>query len=134
MLWRVLADLLVAIHFAITLFIVLGGLLVLRWPRLVWVHVPFALWGAVVEYSGVFCPLTPLENYLRQLGGEAGYSGGFIEHYILPILYPDGLTRNIQFALGTFVVVLNAVVYTVAWRRWRAGKASRSERRAPASR
>lgn len=117
MLWRFLADLLVAVHVLLVLFIVLGSLLVLRWPRLVWVHVPFALWGICVEFLNIVCPLTPLENRLRRLGGEAGYSGGFIEHYIRPVLYPDGLTRNIQFALGAFVVVLNVVVYTMAWRR-----------------
>jgi hypothetical protein len=136
MLWRLLADLLVAVHCGITLFIALGSLLVLRWPRVAWVHLPFALWGACVEVFNIVCPLTPLENHLRRLGGEAGYSGGFIEHYLLPVLYPDGLTRNIQFALGAFVVVLNAVVYTMAWRRRvsrRAENAPTSGGRAPAS-
>ncbi|HEX3530029.1 MAG TPA: DUF2784 domain-containing protein [Thermoanaerobaculia bacterium] len=121
--WRFLADLLVAAHFGIMLFIVLGGLLVLRWPRAAWVHLPFALWGAGIEFVHGICPLTPLENHFRQLGGEAGYTGDFIEHYLLPVLYPVGLTQSIQLVLGTFVAVLNAVVYTVAWRRWRARKA-----------
>src|ERR1041384_3030000 len=112
-----LADLIVAIHFGFLLFVVLGGLLVLRWPRLLWVHRPAAVWGVLIEFFGWICPLTPLENHLRRLGGEAGYSGGFIEHYVLPVLYPAGLTHGLQLVLGTFVVVLNVVVYTIVWRR-----------------
>jgi uncharacterized protein DUF2784 len=119
MLYRLLADALVVFHVCFVLFVVLGGLLALRWPRAAWIHLPAAVWGAGIEFVQGICPLTPLENHLRHLGGEAGYSGGFIEHYVLPALYPAGLGQNVQIALGIFVVVLNVVVYTVVWRRRR---------------
>ncbi|MFL6193987.1 MAG: DUF2784 domain-containing protein [Thermoanaerobaculia bacterium] len=119
MLYRALADLVVVLHFGFVLFAVLGGLLALRWPRAAWVHLPAALWGAGIEFVQGVCPLTPLENHLRQLGGQSGYSGGFVEHYLLPVLYPTGLNRNVQLALGVFVVAFNVVVYGIAWRRRR---------------
>ena len=112
MLYLVLADVVVAIHFAFVLFVVLGGLLVFRWRRLAWLHVPAALWGALIEATGWICPLTPLENRLRVMGGGTGYRTGFIEHYILPILYPEELTRSSQILLGICVVVLNLGIYT----------------------
>lgn len=121
MLYRALADLVVVLHFGFVLFVVLGGLLALRWPRVAWFHLPAALWGAGIEFFQGFCPLTPLENHLRRLGGEAGYSGGFVEHYVLPVLYPAGLSRGVQLGLGIFVVLLNAIVYTAVWRRRRLG-------------
>lgn len=117
MFYRLLADLTVLVHFGFVLFVVLGGLLALRWPRAAWLHLPTALWGAGIEFAAGICPLTPLENHLRRLGGESGYTGGFVEHYVLPVLYPDGLTREVQLVLGTFVIVLNIVVYTIVWRR-----------------
>ena len=117
MLHRWLADVVLVIHLAFVLFVVLGGLLVLRWPRLAWIHVPVALYGAAIEFIGFICPLTPLENSLRRLGGEAGYEGGFSEHYITAALYPTGLTREIQLSLGVAVLVLNAAVYWVVLRR-----------------
>lgn len=120
MILRVLADLVLAGHVAFVLFVVAGGLLVLRWPRLARVHLPCAAWGAWVEMAGWVCPLTPLEISLRRAAGEAGYSGGFLEHYVEPALYPAGLTRGIEVGLGIAVVVLNAAVYAVAWRRRRA--------------
>jgi uncharacterized protein DUF2784 len=119
MIWRLLADLLVAFHLCFVLFVVLGGLLALRWPRAAWIHLPAAVWGAGIEFVQGICPLTPLENQLRARGGQAGYAGGFVEHYLLPVLYPANLTIDIQVVLGVFVVMLNAVVYTIAWRRWR---------------
>lgn len=120
MVHRLLADAVLVIHFAFVLFVVLGGLLVLRWPRLAWIHVPVALYGAMIEFAGFICPLTPLENSLRRSGGEAGYEGGFIEHYITAALYPAGLTRQIQIALGIAVLALNAGIYGVlVWRRLR---------------
>jgi hypothetical protein len=118
-LYRALADLVLVVHFAFVLFVVFGGLLALRWPRLAWVHIPVALYGALIEFVGFICPLTPLEIWLRRLGGEAGYEGGFIERYITAALYPTGLTREIQLALGLGVLVLNAMVYAFVWRRWR---------------
>ncbi len=122
MLYRALADLVLVFHFAFVLFVVLGGFLALRWPRVAWVHVPVAVWGAGIEFVQGTCPLTPLENRLRRLGGEAGYSGGFIEHYIIPVLYPSGLNRGIQLGLGIFVVLLNVTVYAVLWRRRARGR------------
>jgi hypothetical protein len=112
-----LADLIVVLHFAFVLFVVLGGLLVLRWPRLAYVHVPVAVWGVLIEFAGWICPLTPLEKKLREAAGDAGYEGGFIEHYILPVLYPSALTRNIQLLLGTIVLVLNLSIYAHLIRR-----------------
>ena len=117
MLYRALADLLVVFHLGFVLFAVLGGLLVLRRPRLAWVHLPAAVWGIWVEFSSTVCPLTPLENHLRHLGGEAGYSGGFIAHYLLPVVYPAGLSPRAQVVLGIFVVLLNAAAYVLVWRR-----------------
>lgn len=122
MLYRLLADLVVVLHCGFVLFVVLGGLLALRWPRAAWLHIPAALWGAGIEFAAGICPLTPLENHLRRLGGEAGYSGGFVEHYVLPVLYPDGLTRGVQLGIGIFVVLLNASVYLLVWRRSRRAK------------
>ena len=100
------------------LFVVLGGLAVLRRPRLAWVHVPVALYGASIEFLGFTCPLTPLENWLRRQGGGAGYEGGFVEHYVAAAIYPGGLTREVQVGLGVAVLMLNAVVYYAVWRRW----------------
>ena len=119
MLFRVLADLILTLHLAFVLFVILGGLLALRWPRVAWVHVPVAVYGAFIEFAGFVCPLTPLENAMRHRGGEAGYQGDFIDHYITATIYPAGLTRNAQFVLGAAVLVLNAVIYTIWWRRRR---------------
>jgi hypothetical protein len=93
------------------LFVVLGGLLVLRWRWVAFLHVPAALWGALIEFAGWICPLTPLEQSLRQKAGDLGYSGGFIEHYLLPLLYPSALTRTVQLVMGAFVIVVNLCVY-----------------------
>ena len=112
-----LADLVVLVHFAFVLFVVLGGLLVLKWKRLAWVHVPAFLWGALIEFAGWICPLTPLENWLRVKGGVTGYRSGFIEHYILPVLYPTLLTRRLQIALGLFVLGVNLGIYGWLLRR-----------------
>jgi hypothetical protein len=117
MFFRGAADLVLVVHLAFVLFVVLGGLLTLRWPRVAWVHVPIAIYGATIEFIGFICPLTPLEVALRRRGGEAGYEGGFIEHYITAALYPTGLTREVQLVLGTAVLLLNALVYFVWWRR-----------------
>jgi hypothetical protein len=111
MLYRLAADAVLIVHMAFVLFVVFGAALVLRWPRVMWLHLPAAVWGVLIEFGGWICPLTPLENFLRKLGGEAGYSGGFIEHYITSTLYPDGLTREIQLALGIGVALLNLLIY-----------------------
>jgi hypothetical protein len=113
MVYRTLADLVVLVHFAFVLFVVAGALLVLRWRWVAWVHVPAAVWGALIEFAGWICPLTPLEQRLRIMGGSAGYTGGFIEHYILPILYPAGLNRRVQIVLGLLVLGVNVAIY--AW-------------------
>ena len=118
MCYRALADLVLVVHFAFVLFVVFGGALALRWSRVAWIHVPIALYGAVIEFMGFVCPLTPLEVTLRQRGGEAGYAGGFIEHYITAAIYPAGLTRQVQFILGAALVGLNVVVYAVWWTRY----------------
>ena len=110
--YRIAADLLVGLHLLFVLFVVLGGLLVLRWPRLAWLHLPVACWGALIEFTGWICPLTPLENDLRRAGGQAGYDGGFIDHYLMPVLYPEGLTRNWSLVLGAAVVAINIAVYS----------------------
>lgn len=111
MIYRLLADLVLTAHLAFVAFVVLGGLLLFRWPRLVWIHLPAAAWGVVVEYTGWICPLTPLENWLRSRGGGAGYGGGFVDHYLLRTLYPEGLSRGTQIGLGTLVLMVNLAAY-----------------------
>ena len=118
--YRLLADAVLIIHLGFIAFVVLGGLLVLRWPRLAWLHLPTVAWGAWIEFTGSICPLTPLEIGLRARGGETAYRGGFIEHYVTALIYPEGLNRNQQVALGVFVLVLNAAVY--GWLLWRRRK------------
>ena len=120
MMYSWLADLVLVGHFAFLLFVVFGSLLVLRRPRLARLHLPVLAWGCLIEFGGIICPLTPLENWLRHRGGETGYTGGFIDHYITAAMYPSGLTRRAQLILGTLLVVFNAVVYwriAMAWRR-----------------
>ncbi|WP_457980415.1 DUF2784 domain-containing protein [Ectopseudomonas composti] len=109
--WRLAADALVVLHLGFILFVLFGGLLLLRWPRLLWLHLPAVAWGATVEFFHLLCPLTPWENQLRQAAGDAGYEGGFIEHYLIPLIYPAGLTPQIQLWLGGIVLLINATVY-----------------------
>ena len=113
MLHRVLADAVLLLHLLFVVFVVAGGLLALRWRWLPLAHLPALAWAAWVEFSGRTCPLTPLENALRSAGGEAGYSGGFIEHYLLPLLYPAALTRELQWTLGIGLLALNLIVYAM---------------------
>ncbi len=122
--YRLLADGIVVVHASFIAFVVLGGLLALRWPRAAWVHLPAAAWGVFVEYSGVICPLTPLEIAMRTRGNQAGYTGGFIEHYLLPAIYPAGLTRHIQIILGSLALALNLGVYAVVIHRWHRRRAT----------
>jgi hypothetical protein len=109
--YRLLADLVLLFHLGFILFVVLGGLLALRWRQVAWLHVPAALWGVYIQFTGAICPLTPLENGLRRMGGQAGYSGGFVEHYLLSIIYPAGLTRDVQMVLGVVVLSVTAAIY-----------------------
>ena len=130
--YKIGADLVLIIHFAFVLFVIFGGLLVIRWPSVGWAHVPIAIYGAIIEFVGFICPLTPLENALRQRGGQAGYSGGFIEHYITATIYPSGLTRRIQLVLGGGVLVFNAIIYAIVIRRARRPLTAESRRSGPA--
>lgn len=111
MAYKLLADMVVLIHFLFVLFSLLGALLVIRWRKIMWFHLPAAFWAAAVEFSGKICPLTPLENWLRSQGGGAAYSGDFIGQYLLWLLYPTGLTREVQIILGAIVVVINIGIY-----------------------
>lgn len=120
--FRLLADAVVVLHLGFVLFVVLGGMLVLRWPRAAWVHLPAAVWGAWIEFAGWICPLTPLENWLRRQGGGPVYGTSFVEHYVMPVLYPSALSREIQWSLGGLVLAVNAIVYLLVVR----GRARRS--------
>ena len=115
MLYRLGADLVVILNFGFVLFVLLGGLLLVKWPRLAWVHLPAAIWGAFVEFSGWICPLTPLENWLRTQAGEAGYAGDFVAQYLSAILYPEALTHELQLILGAIVVAVNLAIYGWLW-------------------
>jgi hypothetical protein len=119
MVYRLLADAVVVVHLAFVAFVVCGGLLVVwrRWTAAI--HIPAAIWGVYIEFSGRICPLTPLENHLRALAGEAAYSGDFVERYLIPVLYPPNLRRDVQIVLGLFALAVNAAVYLYAWRRSR---------------
>ena len=119
MLYRLLADLVVVGHLLFIVYALLGGLLGLwkRWSLLI--HVPAAVWIGIIEFQGWICPLTPLENRLRSAGGAAGYEGGFVEHYLIPVIYPPGLTRSMQFVLGGVAVAVNVAVYSFVLRRWK---------------
>jgi uncharacterized protein DUF2784 len=116
-LYRLLANAVVLVHALFIVFIVFGGFLAWRWRWVAVLHVPAAIWGVLIEYRGWICPLTPLENALRVKAGQAGYSGGFVEHYLLPAMYPSGLTPRMQAVLGTLVLVVNVVAYTIFVRR-----------------
>jgi hypothetical protein len=108
---RTLADLVVLVHLTFIVFVTLGGLLALRWRWLPWLHLPAVAWGALLEFLGLTCPLTPLENWLRRLGGGQGYSGGFVDRYFLPVVYPAALTRESQVVLGLLLCAVNGTVY-----------------------
>ena len=117
MYYRLLADVVVLIHLLFILFVLFGGLLVLRRRRWVWLHLPLVAWAAFVELAGWICPLTPLENWFRELGGSVGYRSSFVEYYLVPIIYPSSLTRPLQVGLGMLVLVLNLGIYGWAWRQ-----------------
>jgi hypothetical protein len=121
-LYHFAADGVLIVHLGFVLFVMAGGLLVLRWTRLAWLHVPAVVWGAFVEFTGRICPLTPLEVALRHSAGDTGYAGDFIEHYIVSLLYPDGLIRGTQTTLGVLVVAVNLLIYVAAAMRGRRHK------------
>ncbi len=120
--YRVAADLVLVVHLLFIGFVVGGAFLAWRWPRVIWVYLPAMVYGALIEFVGFTCPLTPLQNYLLRRGGETGYSRGFISHYLIQVIYPAGLTRGIQIGLGLFVVLVAAVGYAGYLRRRRAGR------------
>ncbi len=111
MIYRILADLVVLIHFSFIIFVVTGGFFVIKWKKAVFFHIPAVIWGVIIEFTGWICPLTPLENKFRIAGGEAGFTGGFIDKYIVDLIYPEGLTRSIQMLLGFTVIVINILIY-----------------------
>src|SRR4029078_5905658 len=107
------ADIVVVVHVCFVFFVVFGGFLLRRWPKLIYAHVPAAMWGVLIEFGGWICPLTPLENSLRVRGVESGYRGDFIDHYLIPLRYPHGINKNIQAALGAFAFVINVIAYAL---------------------
>ena len=127
MMYHWLADVVVLIHGAFVAFVILGAFIALRWRWLVWVHLPAAIWGVLIEYAGWICPLTPLENALRARAGESGYSGDFIEHYILRALYPHGLTPATRWILGSVALVVNLIAYALLIRKFKSEKQAGSQ-------
>ena len=113
MLYSAVANLLMIVHFCFVLFVILGGLFLFWWPRFAFVHLPAAAWGVMIEFNHWICPLTPLEQYMRRAAGQEGYTGGFIDHYINPLIYPEGLTPQIQQILGVSLLLLNVVIYAI---------------------
>ena len=116
---RVAGDAVAVVHLLFIVFVVGGGALVLAWPRIAWLHLPAAVWGAYAELTSTICPLTPFENGLRLRAGQSGYEGGFVERYLMPIIYPAGLTPNVQLVLGATVVAVNIAFYAIVWQRSR---------------
>ena len=125
MIYQWMTACVVLLHAGFVVFVVLGGYLALRWRWLVWIHIPAAIWGVAIEFTGNLCPLTPLENELRLRAGMRGYTGGFIDHYVVAGLYPNGLTRRAQYVLGTLALAINLVAYAVMLRRARQSRAAR---------
>jgi hypothetical protein len=117
MTYHILADLVVVVHLLFVIYAIFGGLLVLKWKFTVFLHIPALLWGTVVEARGWICPLTPLENRFRMEAGQTGYSGGFVDNYVVPVLYPENLTRTDQLVLALFLVTINVVIYVFVIRR-----------------
>ena len=112
-----IVNILILLHFGFILFVVFGGLLVLKWPRLAWGHIPAVIWGVIVEGGGLICPLTPMENHYLTQTGHGGYEGDFIVHHLLPVIYPEGLTQELQLVLAGIVVIINSVIYLYIFRK-----------------
>ncbi|HYT97955.1 MAG TPA: DUF2784 domain-containing protein [Casimicrobiaceae bacterium] len=118
MLDRVLADAVVVFHLGFIVFVLAGGILVITWRRRVaWLHLPAVAWAAYAEFTSTICPLTPLENTLRRRAGQSGYEGGFIENYLIPIVYPSALTPNVQVVIGAIIVAVNVALYAIVSRQ-----------------
>ena len=117
--YKFLADLILLIHFTFILFVVFGGFTVLKLRKIIYYHIPAALWGAVIEITGWVCPLTPVEIELRVRAGSGFYTGGFIDHYLTPIVYPPGLSRQLQYYLAAGVIIINATAYYLVWKKLR---------------
>ena len=113
MLFQLAADFIIILHFIFIVFVLVGGILVLKWRWLIWLHIPAVIWGVLISFMGWICPLTPLENMLRQAGGGEVYITGFVEHYIVPLIYPSGFNHEMFGAMGIFVIVVNVIVYTI---------------------
>mgnify|MGYP001206507422 CR=1 FL=1 len=124
--YNLLADVIILLHFLFIVFVILGGLLVVRWPKTAFIHLPAAVWGALVELCGWICPLTPLENHFRRLAGNESYSGDFIERYLRPLIYPENLTASMQQFFGVMVIAVNIIFYSFAMRRYRTMKKTAS--------
>jgi hypothetical protein len=121
--WAKLAvNTIVVLHLGFVVFVLLGALLLLKWPKLIWFHLPALAWGILVELNGWLCPLTPLENHLRAKAGLGMYHGDFVMHYLMPVLYPPNLTRGTQIVFGVIVIAVNLVTYYYVTRRWRRGR------------
>ena len=116
MVFKLAANALALLHLAFILFVIFGGLLLLKWPKLMWLHVPAAIWGALIEFAGWYCPLTSMENAMLRRAGQSGYTGGFVAHYVFGLIYPAGLTRGLEIAIGAVVLVVNASVYVRVFR------------------
>jgi hypothetical protein len=116
MIYNLAATAIALLHLSFILFVLFGAFLAFRWPRMMWVHLPAAVWGVLIELFGWWCPLTKWENYFLQRAGRAGYAGGFVSHYIMPIIYPAGLTRGLEIAIGVFVLAINLAVYVRVFR------------------
>ena len=120
--YSIAADVLVIVHLAFIVFVMLGGLLLLKWRWLIYLHLPAVAWGILVELFGWLCPLTPLEQHFRILAGETGYSGGFVQHYLLPVIYPAGLTREVQILIAISVIAINLAIYSMIYVKYQHGR------------
>ncbi len=119
MFYRLTADLLLVAHLLFIVLVLVGGLLVLRWPRFAWAHLPIVVWGFLVELMGWVCPLTPLEQSLRRAAGDGAYRGSFIEHYLVPLIYPEGMTHSTRMLFAAIVATFNILIYTGLYLRHR---------------